>query len=266
MTKIVDSTQTPHAHVFAALGAYAPIGIDEAVWHGFFTELRVLVLAAGPQTRVRVMRDIKLLGAVARFLIQQGQPLTAGTVLADTTLLAFDQHQASAGLAAGTRQNNRAILRRLQAAQRGAPSPSTRRSDGDRMNDLPGPESASLVAVVEAAALSSPDDAAAAGFLSVLTAERRNRRRRAADPAMWSRAKAFAGQHGLALSRSLLSAAVTHEVLALPVPLAELILRHGLTRVDLDLGLTHARDLPESPTGEARAALRGSVGMRRPGD
>jgi dephospho-CoA kinase len=52
--------------------------------------------------------------------------------------------------------------------------------------------------------------------------------------------------------------AVTHELLQTEQPMAVLIAAAGLTRRDLDLGLTHAAVLPERPSEQQRAVLRGA--------
>lgn len=59
------------------------------------------------------------------------------------------------------------------------------------------------------------------------------------------------------MKRHTLAAAVTHEVLARPEALAALMLRHRLTRHDLDLGLTCAATLAAAPDMNPRTAVRG---------
>ena len=202
-----------------------------------------------------------MLGAVAARLIERNRDLSLDEALADTTLLDFDLAQRRTGASDKTRENRRGILRRLQAVHHGVPWRREHRRDGERVDDLAPPslvsEIARLVAVAE-----TDRGADAAAFLAAVDAARRARRGDTepgtADPMAWRCARAFAERYGLGLTKRALAAAVTHEVLLTEQPVAVLIAAARLTRRDLDLGLTHAAALPELPSDQERAVLRGA--------
>ena len=76
---------------------------------------------------------------------------------------------------------------------------------------------------------------------------------------MLFRSRGFAGRYGWNMTQRLLKACVTHEVLDTDRPLAIVISDHGLSRRDLDLGLTRVRDLPDLPTPSHHGLLRGTA-------
>ncbi|MGY1814336.1 hypothetical protein [Blastococcus sp. SYSU D00820] len=243
------------------LTSYTPTGVDADRWAGLASDAIALVRQAGPLTRTRVEKDIQALGAVAARLIERNRQLSLDEALADATLLDFDLALARAGARDKTRENRRGILRRLQAVHHGVPWRRERRGDGDRVDELP---PLSLVCeVARVVAVAGADRGAdAAAFVAAVDAARRARRGDAeagtADPASWRRARAFAERHGLGLTQRVLAAAVTHELLQIEQPVAVLIAAAGLTRRDLDLGLTHVAVLPERPSELQRAVLRGA--------
>jgi hypothetical protein len=243
------------------LAAYAPTGVAVQCWAVLAPDAIALVKKAGPLTRTRVEKDIQTLGAVAARLVERNRDLTLDEALADTTLLDFDLALARGGASDKTRENRRGILRRLQAAHHDVPWRQARRTDGERVDALPSPSLASeiprLLAVAE-----TDRGADAAAFVAAVNAARRARRGDVEpdtdDPAAWRRARSFAERHGLGLTRRVLAAAATHEVLLTEQPVAVLIAATGLTRRDLDLGLTHTAAMPDQPSDRHRARLRGA--------
>lgn len=241
------------------LAAYRPSGLSATRWDEVSAEAIALVKRAGVLKRLRVEKDIQTLGAVAAHLVSRGRPLTLDEALADATLLDYDLAMQRAVKSDKYRENRRGILRRLQAVQHGVPV-RQRRPDGERYADLPPRGLADQLATVVAAA--ELDGGAAAEALLAAVASARRARYGAevsvnADSKRWQSARAFAAAHGWPMTVNLLRAAVTHEVLLLPEPLAVLVGEAGLTRRDLDLGLTHVTPLPASPSRQHRRALRG---------
>ena len=100
------------------LTAYRPTGVMEENWAVIADDAVQLVLRAGALTRLRVEKDIQLLGAVVAHLIERGRPVTLDEALSDATLLSFDM---SLRVSEKTKENKRGITRRLQAAHRGLP-------------------------------------------------------------------------------------------------------------------------------------------------
>jgi hypothetical protein len=243
------------------LADYAPTGLTAERWAPLAPDAIALVKRAGPLTRVRVEKDIQALGAVAARLLERNRDLSLDEALADTTLLDFDLALARGGASDKTRENRRGILRRLQAVHHDVPWRQARRTDGERVDALPPPALAGEIAhLIAVAARDQGADAAA--FVDAVQTARRARRGHGeagtVDPADWRRARAFAERHGLGLTQRVLAAAVTHEVLLTEPPVAVLIAAAGLTRRDLDLGLTHAAALPDQPSDQHRAVLRGA--------
>ncbi|MCF6743541.1 hypothetical protein E9529_04485 [Blastococcus sp. KM273128] len=239
---------------------YTPTGLDADRWAVLAPDAIALVRKAGPLTRTRVEKDIQALGAVAARLIERNRQLSLDEALADATLLDFDLALARAGARDKTRENRRGILRRLQAVHHGVPWRRERRADGERVDDLPPPSLVNEVARVVAAAGADCGTGAMA-LIAAVDAARRARRtdvEAAVDPADWRRARAFAERHGLGLTQRVLAAVITHELLQSEQPVAVLIAAAGLTRRDLDLGLTYAAVLPERPSEQQRAVLRGA--------
>lgn len=76
--------------------------------------------------------------------------------------------------------------------------------------------------------------------------------------ATWQHSRRFADAQGRPITRRWLHAAVTHEVLTEDAPVASLIARYGLSRRDLDLGLTRAATLPTAPIRAHHDLLRGA--------
>ena len=112
------------------LADYRPKNVSEAVWGGLSAPAAALVLSAGEATRLRVEKDVQLLGALIAHLVDRGRPVTLDEALTDATLLSFDAGLVVAGK---TRENKRGIARRLQAAHRGLPWRTTRLEDGQRI-------------------------------------------------------------------------------------------------------------------------------------
>lgn len=242
------------------LTEYRPSRLPERQWLAVAPDAVALVKSAGPLTRARVEKDIQTLGAVATRLVERSRPLTLEEALSDRTMLDFDLALGRDGASDKTRENRRGILRRLQAVHRDVPWRRERRSAGERISRLApaslAEELSHLVELAEAA-----DSPAAVAFLTEVTAARGCRlgasdARTETTPETWTQARRFAEDRGVRLTRTVLSAAVTHEVLLEAQPLAVLIPTAGLTRRDLDLGLTHVA--PTSAlSDEQRNALRG---------
>lgn len=243
------------------LTEYRPSRLSEPQWQVVAPDAIALVKAAGPLTRARVEKDVQALGAVAARLVERSRPLTLEEALSDRTLLDFDLVLAREGASDKTRENRRGILRRLQAAHRGVPWRSDRRSDGERINALaPVSLAAEVNRLVDLAETCGGTEARA--LLAAVTAARTSRVGATAGEAgtpskTWTEARRFAERHGLRLTQHALNAAVTHEVLLSEQPLAVLITTAALTRRDLDLGLSHV--VPTNAlSDEQRKALRGA--------
>lgn len=248
------------AEIASVLDTYCPTELTPQTWAKIQPDAKALVLKAGPLNQVRAEHDVQAIAAVARHLMQRGRPLTLDEVLADRTLLAFDQHLRSSGRTDKTRGKLHGVLRRLQAAHHEVPWRTPRRGDGERVAQLPSPELAHELAGLEQRARqhSGEGDAGASALLEVVTAARAARRTAVFDPQVWDQAKRYAVRQGVVLTRSTLSSAVTHEVLLIREPVAVLASLHRLSRADLDLGLTHAAALANTPSGSHRQALRGT--------
>lgn len=260
----VPSTPATHglndpAELARFLSAYRPQGVDQHVWGQVADAAASLVMRAGEPTRLRVEKDIQLLGAVVAHLVDRARPITLEEALTDTTLLTFDT---SLTVGQKTRENKRGILRRLQAVHHGLPWRVERRADGARVKSLVSHTSVdTLHRLLVSAQSTAAEDPTAAAFVEEVS---QARALRAADPAApnldagtWERARSFAKQHGWHLTRPILRAVVTHEVLNQKDPVAVLVAGHGLTRRDLDLALTRAVELPDVPNNAHRALLRG---------
>ncbi|MBS4752783.1 hypothetical protein KG112_08175 [Nocardioides sp. zg-ZUI104] len=241
------------------LAAYRPKDVEAAIWARVRQSAAALVMRAGEPTRLRVEKDIQLLGAVVAHLVDRGRETTLDEALADRTLLSFDT---SLTASAKTRENKRGIARRLQAAHRGLPWREGRRKDGERVQALVSHDAVDdLQQLMRAAALVAGDDEAAA-FIAAVGAARPRRcagsEVPAVDEATWQRARRFADAQGRPITRRWLHAVLTHEVLTQDAPVAVLIARYGLSRRDLDLGLTRAATLPTAPTSTHHDLLRGA--------
>lgn len=244
------------------LTSYRPDGVAPEVWMSVSEPAVSLVMRAGEPTRLRVEKDIQLLGAVVAHLVDRGRPITLEEALADTTLLSFDT---SLRVAKKTRENKRGILRRLQAVQHGLPWRVERRADGERVKNLVSHTAVdTLNRLLVCAQSTASKDPAAAAFLEEVSRARELRAAGTAAPNLvsgtWERARSFASQHGWHLTRPVLRAVVTHEVLSQKEPVALLVAGYGLTRRDLDLALTGAVGLPDVPSDADRALLRGRTG------
>ena len=252
------------------LADYQPEGVPVAAWRPIAAPAAALVLSAGKPTRLRVEKDIQLLGAVVAHLIERGRPVTLDEALSDTTLLDFDT---SLRASAKTRENKRGIHRRLQAAHRGLPWRTERRADGGRVKNLvPYTQLGDLHRVERTARATGAAHPDAEAFVAALAAHRAHRAGDSSvppvDAATWSRARAYAARHGLALVQTALRALVTHELLARVEPVAVLVRSHALTRRDLDLALTQVvRPAPgsgrEGSTASARHTLTPGAKLAR---
>lgn len=241
------------------LTAYRPNGVEANVWAKVAQPGASLVMRAGTPTRLRVEKDIQLLGAVVAHLVDRGRPITLDEALADATLLSFDT---SLRVSDKTRENKRGIMRRLQAVHHGLPWRTERRADGARAHNLvPHTEVAQMHRVLDAAHQLCSQDPGAAAFVAAVSAAWAVRGDRSGevdvDDATWSRARTFADRQGWRLTRAALRAVVTHEVLDGDEPVAVLIARHGLTRRDLDLALTRVSELSDVPSKTHHDLLRG---------
>ncbi|RYP84227.1 hypothetical protein EKO23_16330 [Nocardioides guangzhouensis] len=248
--------------------AYRPTGVPDEAWTSVHGEATRLVLDAGELTRLRVEKDIQVLGAVAAHLLDRGRLLTLDELLSETTLLSYD---ATLTASRKTRENKRGILRRLQSVHHGVPWRQARRSDGERVASLISHNLVPHLHRVELAArdlLSLPaarrgdvDQTGATDFLEALDRARAarvaGRKTTSPEASTWRRARAFAREHGMDMTVPVLRALVTHELLTAETPVATAIGRHGLTRRDLDLALTSAAELPKLPGEDVRALLRG---------
>lgn len=113
--------------------------------------------------------------------------------------------------------------------------------------------------VLDAAHALASQNPDAAAFVASVSAARaiRSAEMNDVDDATWNRARAFADRQGWHLTRAVLRAVVTHEVLDRDEPAAVLIAQHALTRRDLDLALTRVSGLPDVPSKSHHALLRG---------
>jgi len=249
------------AEIDRFLAAYRPTGVDLVTWLAVADEAALLVRTAGELKRLRVEKDIQALGAVMAHLTDRGRPNTLDEALADTTLLAYDTELQSAGASTKTRENKRGILRRLQAAHRGLPWRAERRADGARVETMVQPQAASDLQRIVKVAQSASTSVDAAVFLEAVEYARAMRRGGAARPptSSWERARRFAHEHGLYLTKPILRAIVTHEALGRHAPVVQLIADCQLSRRDLDLALTQVEELPHVPEPIAHAALRGAM-------
>lgn len=242
------------------LTVYRPTGLTQAQWSTIAPEAVEVVTRAGALTRLRVEKDIQLIGAVAAHLAERGRPITLDEVLSDATLLSFDT---SLQVSKKTRENKRGIARRLQAAHRGLPWRAERKSPDVRAEQLISHAEVAALRRVLRHADSAGDDPDAAAFSSTVTAARDARRSRstpaAGDDGDWARARQFAARHGWNLTHRLLKACVTHETLDLDQPVAVLVRDYGLSRRDLDLALTSVHAMPALPDSRRHDLLRGTA-------
>ena len=79
-----ESIDAPEA-LDSFLTAYRPSGVTEENWALIADDAVQLVLRAGALTRLRVEKDIQLLGAVAAHLVVRGRPVTLDEALSDAT-------------------------------------------------------------------------------------------------------------------------------------------------------------------------------------
>lgn len=251
------SIAAPEALV-SFLTAYRPTSVTDANWALIADDAMQLVLRAGALTRLRVEKDIQLLGAVVAHLIERGRPVTLDEALSDATLLSFDT-----SLQAGekTKENKRGITRRLQAVHRGLPWRAHKRTPEKRTDNLVAHTEVDTMHRILGHARALVDDAEGVAFIAAVSAAREARRGQGAGPGAsahdWASAREFAGRYGWNTTQRLLKACVTHEVLNTDQPLAVVFRDHGLSRRDLDLGLTRVRDLPDLPATSHHDLLRG---------
>ena len=81
-----ESIDAPEA-LDSFLNAYRPTAVTEENWTLIADDAVQLVLRAGDLTRLRVEKDIQLLGAVVAHLIVRGRPVSLDEALSDATLL-----------------------------------------------------------------------------------------------------------------------------------------------------------------------------------
>ncbi len=251
-----DSSRAP---LRSSLMAYAPGAVSAEVWKGVRDDAVDLVLAVTPTSADRARKDLELVAQVAGHLVRSGVAVSLDDLLSDATLVSFDSAQRAAGRASGTRANQRARFRRLQAVRAGVPWRKERRADGERVAGLVQPTIVNEVAVLLHPATAGDRSGAEALGASLEAARRRRRDSTEADvPASaWRRARSFAQERGLWLTRRHLAAAATYEVLSTAAPVASLVREFGLTRRDLDLGLALAQELSDHLGAKDCEALRG---------
>ncbi|SEB48522.1 hypothetical protein SAMN04489844_0251 [Nocardioides exalbidus] len=256
-TNTSDSIDAPEElHRF--LTAYRPTSVSEENWALIADDAVQLVLRAGALTRLRVEKDIQLLGAVVAHLIERGRPVTLDEALSDVTLLSFDT---SLEVGEKTKENKRGITRRLQAVHRGLPWRAEKRSPEARTDNLVAHTEVDTMHRILGHAHAMVDDAEGVAFIAAISAAREARRGQGAGPGAsahdWTSAREFAGRYGWNMTQRLLKACVTHETLNTDQPLAIVIRDYGLSRRDLDLGFTRVRDLPDVPVPSHHDLLRG---------
>lgn len=254
-----DSIDAPEA-LDSFLTAYRPTSVTEETWALIADNAVKLVLRAGALTRLRVEKDIQLLGAVVAHLVERGRPVTLDEALSDATLLSFDT---SLQVSEKTKENKRGITRRLQAVHRGLPWRAEKRTPEQRTDNLVAHTEVATMHRILGQAHTMSDDEEGVAFIAAVSAARKAQRGQDAGPGAgthaWTSARRFAGRYGWNLTQRLLKACVTHETLNTDQPLAIVIRDHGLSRRDLDLGLTRARDLPDLPVPSHHDLLRGSA-------
>lgn len=241
------------------LRAYTPTGLAEETWANLRDDAVDLALAAGPPEAERARKDLQLLADVARYLTHTRIPITLDAVLADATLAGFDAHLVAAGRTVRTRENKRGRFRRLQATHRQVPWRRKRRADGERILAMASPDWAHRIEGL------LPEDRTSGtrGAGAVQAALEDARRRRRAEPGppltpeVWTAARRYADAMGTPITKRLLDAVATFEVLAEPCPVADAVAQYELTRRDLDLGLVLATGLPPRPNSQHQALLRG---------
>lgn len=242
------------------LTAYQPSKVHENDWAHVADDAVHLVLRAGPATRLRVEKDIQLLGAVVAHLVERGRPVTLDDALSDATLLSFDS---SLTASTKTRENKRGIARRLQAVHRGLPWRMHKRSPNEPIDRLVSYEQVETLHRITRIAHLHDDDPDAGAFMAAVSAARTCRKQSRQSLGLstdaWMAARRFAKQHGWNLTLPILRNVVVHAVLASPEPIAVLIASERLTRANLDLALTGARDLPDVPDLANHNLLRGTA-------
>lgn len=240
------------------LTAYRPTNVSEENWARI--DPMELVLRAGAPKRLRVEKDIQLLGAIVAHLVERGRPVTLAEALSDSTLLSFDT---SLQVSDKTRENKRGIARRLQAVHRGVPWRAEKRTPDARVSNLVSHTEVEALNRVLGCAHAQPDDQEGAAFIAAVSAARDARRGTGvgydATGEGWAKARRFAHRHGWPMTQHLLKACATHERLDRDQPVAVLIGDYGLSRRDLDLALTRVRDLPHLPAPAHHEMLRGAI-------
>ena len=254
-----DSIAAPEA-LDSFLTAYRPTSVTEETWALIADNAAKLVLRAGALTRLRVEKDIQLLGAVVAHLVERGRPVTLDEALSDATLLSFDT---SLKVSEKTKENKRGITRRLQAVHRGLLWRAEKRTPEERTDNLVAHTEVDTMHRILRHAHALGDDAEGVAFIAVVSAAREARRGQGAGPGAsthdWASAREFAGRCGWNMTQRLLKACVTHEALDTGQPLSIVIRDYGLSRRDLDLALTRVRDLPNLPAPSHHDLLRGSA-------
>ncbi len=245
--------------LLTSLRGYTPTGLPEEIWANLRDDALELALAAGPLEQERARKDLQLFADVARYLTHTRIPITLDTVMADATLAGFDAHLVAAGRTVRTRENKRGRFRRLQATHRQVPWRRKRRADGERILAMASPE---WVHRVEGLLPQdhSPGPRGAGAVQAALDDARRRRRAEPGPPLapeVWTAARRYADAKGTPITKRVLDAVATFEVLAEPCPVADAVNQYGLTRRDLDLGLVLATGLPPRPNSQHQGLLRG---------
>ena len=186
--------------------------------------------------------------------------MTLDEALSDATLLSFDT---SLQVSEKTKENKRGITRRLQAVHRGLPWRAEKRPPAERTDNLVAHTEVATMHRILDHAHAMGDDAEGVAYIAAVSAAREARRGQGAGSGAsahnWTSARRLAGRHGWNMTQRLLKACVTHETLDTDQPLAVVIRDHGLSRRDLDLGLTRLHDLPDLPVPSHHDLLRGSA-------
>lgn len=218
------------------------------------------MLRAGALTRLRVEKDVQLVGSLVSHLVERGRPITLDEALSDSTLLSFDT---SLQVGKKTRENKRGIARRLQTVHRGLPWRAEKQATSDRIDALVSHTEVLTLQRILSHANATADDPEAAALRTAVSTARDARCGKEArvdlSPEDWSRARRFAARYDWTLTQRLLKSCVTHETLDFDEPIAVLIDRYGLSRRDLDLAPTRVCELPEAPGPAHRDLLRGVV-------
>ena len=244
--------------VDAWMPTYRPEAVDAELWQQIAPDAFVVARDAGAIRFERVRLDLRVISKFAAYLAKRGRPVTLDEMFSDRTMADFDAH-VKHQVSTGHHHQVRSSLLRLHRAYKNGPPPTARRSYAQRVADMKSHSLVDRLADVYEAALES-DDPGAADLVAAVD-HWRDARRGVVDPThmdfSYPAAWAFAAQHGLELTAPILKATLAHEVVALAVPYAVLVPRLGLTEPEQELANTVAIVLPDSPSDEHAALLRG---------